>query len=210
MNPGSLCDRCLQVHLRCGAHNREGGPCNRWPKKGAPVCWKHGGATPQVRAAAEARVVEAQLAAAAQTFGVRRDISPGEALIEDVQWTAGHVEWLRAQVQALEAEQLTWGTSKETDQQSGQGRQGTDTVREARLNGLVDLYQRERKHLVDVSAATLRAGVEVKRLELAQQAGQTYAAMMRAVLSDSQLALTPEQLQVAHEVVVRHMKGLNP
>ena len=208
MNPGQLCDRCGQFHLRCRAHNRAGGPCNRWPKKGTPVCWKHGGATPQVRAAAEARQAEAEVLAAVQTFGVRRDISPGEALIEDVQWTAGHVEWLRGQVQALEADQLTWGVSKETDQQSGQGRAGKDTVREARLNAIVELYERERKHLVDVSTATLRAGVEVKRLEMAQQWGQTYASMMRAVLGDPQLGLTAEQLSVAHEVVIRHMKGI--
>lgn len=58
MSGPMMCDRCGQTHGRCAGHNAEGGPCGRWPIKGGTVCYKHGGAAPQVQAAAEQRQLE--------------------------------------------------------------------------------------------------------------------------------------------------------
>lgn len=41
---------------RCTATNRQGGPCQRYPIRGAAVCRMHGGAAPQVKAKAEERL----------------------------------------------------------------------------------------------------------------------------------------------------------
>lgn len=45
---------------RCKAHRRDGQPCRAYAINGGVVCTKHGGAAPQVRRAAEARVVKQQ------------------------------------------------------------------------------------------------------------------------------------------------------
>lgn len=47
----------LPAPVKCSAHNRRGDPCGLAPVKGARVCHKHGGSAPQVRRAAEARLL---------------------------------------------------------------------------------------------------------------------------------------------------------
>jgi hypothetical protein len=46
---------------RCSARRTTGDPCGNYPSAGARVCRYHGGNAPQVRAAAERRLVEAKL-----------------------------------------------------------------------------------------------------------------------------------------------------
>lgn len=40
---------------RCSATRTRGGPCTQWAMTGGWVCWHHGGAASQVKAAAERR-----------------------------------------------------------------------------------------------------------------------------------------------------------
>jgi hypothetical protein len=47
--------------VRCTAHCRSGGQCRGLAIRGATVCRMHGGAAPQVRAAAARRVATARL-----------------------------------------------------------------------------------------------------------------------------------------------------
>lgn len=46
---------------RCRARRSNGQPCRAWAIRGGFVCRKHGGAAPQVRAKAEARVLAAKI-----------------------------------------------------------------------------------------------------------------------------------------------------
>lgn len=41
--------------VRCTATRTRGGPCGQWAITGGYVCWHHGGAAPQVKAAAARR-----------------------------------------------------------------------------------------------------------------------------------------------------------
>jgi len=43
-----------------------------------------------------------------------------DALPEDVQWTAGHVAWLREEIQKLDPAAPTWGLAEETEVGSGE------------------------------------------------------------------------------------------
>jgi hypothetical protein len=47
---------------RCTAHRSDGTPCGAWAIRGGFVCRMHGGAAPQVRAAAHARLFEERIA----------------------------------------------------------------------------------------------------------------------------------------------------
>ncbi|QZN85313.1 hypothetical protein [Cellulomonas sp. C5510] len=187
----------------------------------------HGGGSPQAQAAGRRRQEEAAAAVAVQTLGLPVDISPTDALLEEVRWTAGHVQWLRRRVQELHEEPthqaftldgrpvgtanpsgrdaLVWGTTKVVDKQSGEA-PGTDTTQEARPSIWYELYGRERKHLVTVCQAAIKAGVEERRVRLAEQQGELVAGAIRAILAD--LGLTAEQEALVAEVVPRHLRVL--
>lgn len=49
---------------RCTARRTDGTPCGAWAIRGGFVCRMHGGAAPQVRAAAHARLLEDRMARA--------------------------------------------------------------------------------------------------------------------------------------------------
>jgi hypothetical protein len=86
-------------HMRlCGARRRDGGLCRQPPIRGAATCRLHGGSAPQVRRRAAERVVEARAIELARQYGVPREISPLEALTEELARTQGHVDWLAAQL----------------------------------------------------------------------------------------------------------------
>ncbi len=178
-----------------GTRSTDGKPCEAFAINGGTVCSAHGGSAPQVKARAVARRREAEAERAVVTYGLPRDISPTDALLEEVRYTAGHVAWLREQVQVLEAETLVWGVTEEVDKQATEFG-GTDTTRAAAVNMWLDLYHRERKHLLDVCKAAISVGIEERRVRLAEAQGSLVADVIRRILgrldlSDAQSRLVP-------------------
>jgi len=197
---------------KCGAKLRgkdAGKTCANTPTSGATRCWRHGGKAPQVQAAAERRVAEAAaretMAKAVRTLGLPIDIDPGKALLDEIHWTAGHVAWLRDKVQELEDQDLVWGRTQ-TDQ--GVGPQGpVDTTTEkADPNVWYQLYLKEREHLAKVCALALKAGIEERRVKLAENQGLLVAEVIRRILGA--LNLTPEQAQLVPVIVPRELRSL--
>ena len=228
------CDECGRAHVTktgapsCHSHRRDGSPCGQPRMHEQRVCRLHGGKSPRALAAAERRGQERAAREAVVTYGLPVDVSPTEALLEEVRWTAGHVRWLRGRVQELEESQLVWGTVKaKSDAAGGLGITfgGRDADDEDRA-GLVevgsvpasevtqaagpsvwlDLYDRERKHLIGVCSAALKAGVQERAIRLAEQQGELVAQAIRAILAD--LHLTSEQAARVGEVVPRHLRLL--
>lgn len=183
---------------RCEATaKRTGTRCARYAIEGGTVCRVHGGAAPAVRAAAARRVAEAKAAAAVATLGLPVDITPTEALLQEVQWTAGHVKWLRGKVQELGTDladrpdpehPLVWGTTKRTDK-NATGFPGINTETAATSSIWYDLYAKERAHLVTVCAAALKAGVEERRVRLAEDQGELVSQALRRILDGLLAAL---------------------
>jgi hypothetical protein len=205
------------VRRRCTALSRRSGErCRNAPVLGATVCRMHGGAASQVRAAAERRRREQALAAAAVTYGLPVDISPTEALLEEVRWTAGHVRWLRDRIQELERGQLTWGRV-EYREKAGDKDAGWTEVEKAGPHVLLELYDRERQRLVDVTSAALRAGIEERRVRLAEGQGEMVAQALRRSLdgilsglvqAGLNLALQQRWQALVAEVVPRELRAL--
>lgn len=195
--------------LICGAKNKKAEPCGLGPVPGASRCGRHGGKAPQVKAAAEKRVAEAAaretMTKAVRTLGLPIDVDPGKALLDEIHWTAGHVAWLRDKVQEQEAEQLVWGRTQ-TDQ--GIGPQGpVDTTTEkAGPSVWYELYLKERDHLAKVCALALRAGIEERKVKLAESQGLLVADAIRRILGA--LGLTPEQQQLVPVIVPRELRAL--
>lgn len=228
------CDECGRPHVTktgapsCKSHRRAGGPCAQPRMREQQVCRLHGGKSPQALAAAERRAQERAGREAVVTYGLPVDVSPTEALLEEVRWTAGHVRWLRDRVQELEQAQLVWGTVKTKTEAAGGlgitfgGRDADDedqiglidvgsvpaseVTQAAGPNVWLDLYDRERKHLVGVCTAALKAGVQERAIRLAESQGALVAQAIRAILDD--LGLSAEQAARVGEVVPRHLRLL--
>lgn len=187
---------------QCTATSKQSGErCKRRPIPGGTVCVMHGGKTPQVQAAAARRLEERQAVLAAETFGLPVEVDPHTALLQELHRTAGAVQWLGALVAELDVTDVAWGKTRHST-----GGPDAGTTHEARPNAFVALWQSERKHLVDVSRACISAGIEERRVRLAESAGQQLASVVRAVLD--RLALTDEQRVLALQVVPEEFRRL--
>jgi hypothetical protein len=122
----------------------------------------HGASAPQALAAAERRMQALAAEDAVVTFGLPRDVDPGDALLEAVHAAAGHVAWLRGLVGELEAGELK--------QRDLSGKFERPAV-------WVELYGEWTDRLARVAKAALDAGVaerlvrNAERLAFAQAQG---------------------------------------
>lgn len=183
--------------------SKTGQPCGNWPLKNQKVCGYHGGKAPHVQAAAERRGAEELARKAMETYGKKVDVDPITALLDEVCWTAGHVAWLRERVREIEQDALVWGKTSEVDKQAAEF-PGTDTTEAAEPNIWLVLYQRERAHLVNVCKAAISAGIEERRVKLAERQGDMMVGVLQKIFGD--LNLTPEQQALLPTVVPARMR----
>jgi hypothetical protein len=185
----------------CGAKTRNGGTCKLMPAPGATRCRLHGGASPNAIAKAAERLADQAAARELARIGRKRDVHPAEALLELVQWQAGLVDYWRAEVADLEAEDLTWGKTREKVGGDDRG-----TTYEAAPHIAYTLLVQAQDKLADYASRALKAGVEERRVRVAEQTGQLVAEVIRAILSE--LNLTSEQQHLVGEVVPKHLRRL--
>ncbi len=165
----------------CGAAKRNGDPCGRprgWgtPHPGYGNCKNHGGCTPNGIKHAEAEAAKD----AVSTYGLPREIDPHSALIEELHRTAGHVAWLSDLIQRFETDDQL--------KQSAFSEYGSID----RPAVWLDLYERERKHFKDVAKTCIAVGIEERRIQIAEQQGELMAQVIRGMLSDLDIPITPE------------------
>lgn len=194
---------------QCSAKAKSTGKqCARYAIEGGKVCRAHGGASKQVRAAAKRRREEAKAVKAVALFAAPVDVDPSQALLDLVHWTAGEVTYWRTQVQALageNADALTWGKTKHVEGAGAEGYVNQDTE-EAAPHIAYRMLTDAQDRLAKYATAALRAGVEERRVRLAEQQGELVAGAIRAILTD--LGLTAEQSARVPEVVPRHLRLL--
>jgi len=151
-------------------------------------CKLHGGKSPNGNTSAGKQMA----AAAAVTLGLPRDVDAHTALMEEVQRSAGHVAWYGELVRTIEQDGLVWGLSEDVVGGKNHGK----TFRAA-PNIWLNLYNQERKHLAQVSAAAIKAGIDERRLELEKSQSTAISAAFFAMLDA--LNLTDEQRVLALE-----------
>jgi len=197
----------------CLAHRKsDGKPCGGQPRNGSDVCRMHGASAPQVKTAAAERVRQAEIVEAARVYGLPREVEPAVGILEEIWRTAGAISWLVEIVAGLKQEDIVFGTTRlERSTGTGTGQRGRDTesttaVREAKLNPWVELLFRERKHFAEICAKAVSLGLAEREVQIAEQQGRLVASIVRAILGDEVLALSPAQLERASEVVSRHFR----
>lgn len=190
--------------LRCTANAKSGGRCKNPVVPGTTVCRFHGGAAPQVRDAGLRRIAMADAKQAAEQLGLLIEITPEQALLDEVQRCAGMLAFYQARVEEIAdtgVNSLVWGLTKV----KVGGEDGGETFEAARSVWL-QLFNEERDRLVKVCAAALRAGIEERRVKLAEQQGILVAAVIRRILT--RLNLNEAQLGLVATVVPEELRAL--
>ena len=167
---------------------------------GQRVCRMHGGSAPQALSAAERRGQERAALLALEAFGVPVEVDPHTALLQELHRTAGAVAWVGAIVADLEQSSITWGRTREKV-----GGDDAGVTHEAGTNAWVKLWQEERRHLVAVSAACVKAGIEERRIRVVEAQAQLLAGTVSRILD--QLELTAAQRELVATVVPAELRA---
>jgi hypothetical protein len=209
------CEKCGQAHASaipgtrpCKGHRKsyldadgnrvfypevERPACRRPAMVGLDVCSSHG-VTKKARAAGRARETERKARIIVTTYGRPIETTATEALLDEVKWTAGYVAWLREKVSELDEAALTWGKTKHKT-----GGEDAGTTEEAKPHIYRQMLLEERQHLVKVCSEAIRAGIEERKVRLAEQQGALVADAIKQILDA--LNLTPEQLALVPQIV---------
>lgn len=181
--------------LRCGAKTRDGDPCKMPPLKGAKRCRMHGSASPQSRAKAERTLAQQQAEKAAHQLGVLVEVDPGQALLDEVHRCAGMVAYYgQRATEAAGRGSLVPGVD--------QGGFRLDMGEHQWLR----LWNAERDRLTRTAAVCLKAGIEERRVQIAEATGMQVAQVIRAVLD--RLQLSDEQRTLVGVVVPEELRAL--
>lgn len=195
--------------LICGAKKRgKNEACASSPVPGGTRCGRHGGNSPKAKAAAEQRTAQQELTQQVGTLGIREkypDIDPGQALLSEIQISHAHVQWLRAKVAEIEPNELVWGITKT---EAGIGPQGPvdTTTQEAGFHTWYQLYTREREHFAKLTTMALKAGIEARKIALAEQQGAMVARALQEIFG--KLALSKQQAALLPTVVPAALRQL--
>lgn len=184
---------------------RTGKPCKRIPPEGSLVCNIHGGKAPQVAAKANARAQQRAVIDLLQNLGTPTEIDPGQALLDLIAAKNGEVVWLRAMVQSIEQDKLTWGTA---DHESGIGQQGPidKITQKAAVNIWWEMLRKAEDQLASYASQALRAGIEERRVRIAENQGNLIVGVIRRILD--RLQLNSEQRGLISTVVPEEIRAI--
>lgn len=196
------CTKCGQHHPGCSAHSkRHHGPCGGTPLPGQDVCHWHGGRSPNALTAAKHRGEIATARAEVEARHLPTNIDPQSALLDELRRTAGWVLYLETKVDELDEKDLVWGRTREKTGGDDHG-----TTHEAKPNAWYALLTAERKHLLDVAKACVAAGIEERRIALAEDQGRAIAGAIQQILTA--LNLTLEQQQLVPTIVPAALRSI--
>lgn len=152
---------------------------------GQRVCHLHGGKSPQAVAAAERRLEVANVGAElVERMGVSVETDPGDALLALVHQAQGCVAYLRARVAQLEEVHSPAGAHEA----EGGGFRGWH---EAKPHILVAMYGDWSDRLAHYAALALKAGVDERRVRLAEADAERLMTAVVAALGSA--GLSPAQ-----------------
>ena len=170
----------------CKHDNKRGGPCHSDKLiAGTGSCRMHVGMSAEAARAKGAEVL-------ARMYGTPADVTPGEALLEEVRYSAGHVRELRAMVADLAAAggpdgqpgcQLWFGTSIVRDRGDGT----VETEARAGPHVILRAYDAERDHLVRAASAAHTAGALEAQADQARLLGVGLARLLDVIFAGLEL-----------------------
>jgi hypothetical protein len=187
--------------------DRRGKPCRLsagfgTEHKGRGRCKYHGGNTPTHNKQASRNLAKEIKITNEMIFGSPVDeISPEEAILQELARTAGHVEWLYQKVQLVGSQSALEGEdeNKALIQYTKLGI--TPSV-------WIQMYQDERKHLMAVAKTASSMGIAERQVQIAEQQGKMLAMVIRNFMDDPLMELTPTQRVNAPELIRKHLAAI--
>lgn len=147
-------------------------------------CKRHGGSTPLYQEHVEALRAKKS----AETFALPRHIDPHTALEEELDRTAGLVDWYTVRVRDLKDAQLEGPVG------GGQG-----AYPEHKLSVWINALADERVRFRQVAKACIDAGIAQRRVEIAEQQGQLIAICIKGILQALGVLDHPEAPKIVRE-----------
>lgn len=196
--------------VRCHATTMTRGeprPCRNWAIPGGRVCRMHGGSLKRTKAAAARRLAVEAVKREAARLGGSLDVDPLDVLLQAVREAAANVAVLRDAIGdlgvtvghdgaiALPERELEWS-------------RGGGTHVPARVHVLVAMYDAERDRLARYAKLCLDAGVDERRVRVAEQQAQVLGQAIGRALDDGEVALTPAQRQALRAAMARELRAL--
>jgi hypothetical protein len=141
-------------------------------------------------------------AQAVATYGIKSDLPPTAALLEEAQWSHGHVVWLRDVVQMIDPEALVWGVTEEHEKTASEF-PGVDVKKLAAPSVWLKLYHEERRLHLDLVKTVETLKLEQRWQDIAARYSGFMASVIKrglarrgVVLDDAELAeLTQEEIR---------------
>ena len=195
----------------CGAKTRHGSQCQRpagWGTNhaGAGNCKLHGGKSPNGELHGNLQLARREAAVMGQPLPV----DPGDALLQCIQIAAGEVQYASLRIADLDddAALVEQQTVKVRPLSLGKDGESPEvTVEEVTTSSVADLHvwirvrQQAMDRLVNYSSVAIKAGLEERRVKIAEQTGALIAQAVRGILEDLGVADHPD----APGTVRRHL-----
>jgi hypothetical protein len=172
--------------LRCSARRSNGEPCGNHPMRGQSVCGKHGGRSPQAKAAAERRQLEADVS----RLLAELDVAPvGDPLAGLLQLAGQVLAWQEA----------TAGLVNSLESIRYRGANGAEQLRAE-----VALYERAMDRAATVLGAIARLNIEERLARVSEQQAEAVIGAIEAGLVAA--GVPGERMADARRAVVRHLR----
>lgn len=197
------------LRTTCGSKMRgKDERCKNRPSEGQKRCHRHGASTPQALAKVAKNKAKDALEKEMVMLGIRDTydtVDPGEALLEAIAMTYSEVKWLESRVKELSPQDASWGLAQTRE---GVGPEGPidERTEKAMEHVLITQLRDARDRLVKYSALALKAGIEERRVQLAESQAVAVAGVIQRILS--RLNLTETQAADVSLIVPEELRAL--
>jgi hypothetical protein len=123
------------------------------------------------------------------------DTDPAEVLLTEIRRTAGHIQWLGAKLGETDPDQFVKSFWLRGRQSGWIGKNEIDQNDSRSAAAIwVELYLAERRHLAAICRTALAAGIEERRVRMAERQAERVADVIVGILYD--LNIDPEDERV--------------
>jgi hypothetical protein len=174
---------------QCRAHSRSGAQCRRRAIAGGAVCPTHGGSIKRVKAAAARRLAELQ---------ARSELG---RLLGDTQTDLADAHPISALTEAL-------ARARAMTTVLGALVGGTSLAKADRAHPLAAMYADWVDKQARIAKAALDAGIDERRMQLADEQARVILDVFRAVFADPAIGFNAAQRSAAGAVAARHLRAI--
>lgn len=186
------------LKVKCSARKTNGDPCPNWAVRGAKVCSSHGlNKRGKAKAAVRAEVYHWGLADVAD--------DPGETLLKLLTQSRRRAEMYAQELETLVKESPSLREALVADiwvqPEYGDAYKAGEYIR-----GLADLEMKERKFCADLATKGIAAGLEERRVRMAERGTELMATMVEVAIKEA--GLSPEQTKIVNASLGRQAREL--